>query len=315
MSFTPTSNGVLGLPAAEARLLQHEFGRVDSVIIGFPWDGGTSGVPGQRHGPEIIRKFGPDLGLQLDGEARLKGVRDPVTGETLLGGKRVFDLGDLGGLPLDPRLDRVAYYRAIEETSTRASRLARTPVYLGGDHSVTAAAVAGAVAELGQPLRLICFDAHCDVGPAAEVIDGYNGVTHANFINYLTVTDAVSSVDVIGVRAPLPEGNFPLPDGVRCHSSVDSLEPPDSGLPTYLSIDVDVLSPESFPATGHPEPGGRDVADLLADVSEICRTFNVVGADIVETTYSDHFNEGSARTVSAILLTILRGVLDYRETI
>ena len=143
MSPAPMLSGILGLPALDAHQVQEQFERVDAVVIGLPWDGGTTGLPGQRHGPEIVRKFSADVGFSLEAASRLQGVRDPVSGAKVLGGRRIFDLGDLGGIPIDPRLDRVTYYRAVEDTAFRAARLATVPVFLGGDHSVSAATIVG----------------------------------------------------------------------------------------------------------------------------------------------------------------------------
>lgn len=308
MPPTPQFNGVLGIPMLDATEVEEQFNRVDAVVIGLPWDGGTTGLPGQRHGPEIVRKFSPNLGFQLDRHGGLAGVRDAVTGATILGGRRVFDLGDLGGVPVDPRLDRAEYYSAAQHTAYRAARLARVPVFIGGDHSVTAATVAGVSEAVGRPLHLVCFDAHCDVGPAAATTETFSQLTHANFVSYLSTTGAISAADIIGVRAPLPESHFPLPDEVRCRASVDEL-PAAHSAPAFLTIDMDVLSPEAFPATGHPEPGGSDLTQLIRDVASVCAKVDVVGVDIVETTYSDRWSEEAGRTVAALLLATLRAIL------
>ena len=52
-------------------------------------------------------------------------------------------------------------------------------------------------------------------------------------------------------------------------------------VPTYLSLDIDVLDPGICPGTGTPEPGGwtsREVVRILRGLEGL----NVVGADIVE---------------------------------
>jgi agmatinase len=303
----PILNGVLGLPTLDATDIQARFNQVDAVIIGMPWDGGTTGLPGQRHGPEIVRKFSPSLGFNLDSESRLHGVRDPLSGAEVLGQRQIFDLGDLGGVPLDPRIDRASYYQVAQETAYRAARIARVPVFIGGDHSVTAATVTGVSRALEEPLHLVCFDAHCDVGPVSESVTSYGQLTHANFVNYLATTGSIAGADILGVRAPLPESHFPLPKGVHCRSSATDLL--DIDAPTFLSIDLDVLSPEAFSATGHPEPGGSDLTNLVHEVNHVCSTYNIIGIDVVETTYSDRWSEEAGKTVAALLLATLRAVL------
>ena len=52
-------------------------------------------------------------------------------------------------------------------------------------------------------------------------------------------------------------------------------------VPTYLSLDIDVLDPGLCPGTGTPEAGGwtsREIIKILRGLESI----NVVGADIVE---------------------------------
>lgn len=308
-SQDPILDGVMGLPALDANTVRDAYGWADAVIVGIPWDGGTTGLPGQRHGPELIRKFGPKPGFEVTADGRLTGLRVPDTGRLLIGGKRVFDIGDLGGVPLDPRLPRQVYFDAIRDTATRASEVSGMPVFIGGDHSITAPIVHGLAENLQNKVRLICFDAHCDTAPAQDRITNFADLTHANFLSYLDQAGCCSNADIVGVRAPLQDKFFPLPEIVNCFPSTSQLLDRDPSEPVYLSIDVDILSPETFPATGHPEAGGPSLEAFLTDLRAVCAKFNVVGADIVETTYSDIWNENSARNVNAIILTLLDAAL------
>ena len=57
---------------------------------------------------------------------------------------------------------------------------------------------------------------------------------------------------------------------------------PNTGVPVYLTIDMDVLDPSEFPGTGTQEAGGFRYLNLLTDLLLICKRLNVVGIDNVE---------------------------------
>src|SRR5690349_16017227 len=96
--FTPGA-GVHGLPSATVEAVVSGALRADAVVLGLPFDGGVAGVPGQRHGPEILRHHSPSLDWLVDGSGCLSGVFDPVTRRAVLPGRSVFDVGDLGAIP------------------------------------------------------------------------------------------------------------------------------------------------------------------------------------------------------------------------
>ncbi len=55
-----------------------------------------------------------------------------------------------------------------------------------------------------------------------------------------------------------------------------------SGMPLYISLDIDLLDPAHAPGTGYPVGGGPDVRQVLTLLSEIWRYQPVVAFDIVE---------------------------------
>ncbi|MCX4540026.1 arginase family protein [Streptomyces sp. NBC_01565] len=311
--------GALGLPSADMGAVLAGELTADAVILGLPFDAGVPGVPGQRHGPEIFRKLSPTHGWTVDASGALGGVIDPVTRGSVLSGRRVFDLGDLGAVPIDPRVGRGTYYRALARLSEQLAEAGALPVFIGGDHSLSAPAVTGAAAVHG-PLRFLCFDAHCDFSsrPMPDVTD----ITHADFLGHLLQLGAISDAELYGVRTYLPADCRPLPDSLRCayaypHGPGAATASRDDDRPTYLSIDLDVIDPADFPATGHPEAGGYRLRELLAAVEHVCRTRRVVAVDIVEALQDDRENRATSATVSALVMTCLRALLEHpqeRET-
>lgn len=172
----------------------------------------------------------------------------------MLAGRRVFDLGDLGAVPIDPRVGRAAYYRALTGLVDRLTRTRAVPLFIGGDHSLSAPVVTGLAAVHG-PVRVVCFDAHCDFG--ARPMPGVTDITHGDFLGHLFQTGAVTACELYGVRTLLPASCGPLPADLRCTYAYGFPEPADTveDEPVHLSIDLDVIDPMEFPATGHPEAG------------------------------------------------------------
>lgn len=301
--------GALGLPAADVDAVASGALTADAVIMGLPFDAGVTGVPGQRHGPEIFRKLSPTHDWSSDDSGALGGLIDPLTGGPVLAGRRVFDLGDLGGVPIDPRVGRAAYYRTLTGLAQRLAKTTAIPFFIGGDHSVSAAVGAGLAAEHG-PVRVVCFDAHCDFStrPMPDLAD----ITHGDFLGHLLQTGAVTGCELYGIRTYLPASCGPLPDNLRCAYAYGFAEPVDDedATPTYLTIDLDVIDPTEFPATGHPEAGGYRLRELLAAVEHVCRARRVVAVDIVEALQDERENRATSATISALVMTCLRALLD-----
>ncbi|MFJ9823447.1 arginase family protein [Streptomyces sp. NPDC101160] len=308
--------GALGLPSADLGVVLAGELTADAVVLGLPFDAGVPGVPGQRHGPEIFRKLSPTHGWSVAEDGALGGVIDPVTRGPVLSGRRVFDVGDLGSVPIDPRIGRGTYYKTLTRLSEQLAGAGTIPVFIGGDHSLSAPAATGAAAVHG-PLRFLCFDAHCDF--SARPMPDATDITHADFLGHLFQTGTISDAELYGVRTYLPADCGPLPEALRC---AYPYEPEASATdrydrPTYLSIDLDVIEPADFPATGHPEAGGYRLRELLAAVEHVCRTRRVVAVDIVEALQDDGENRATSATVSALVMTCLRALLEHpreRET-
>ena len=125
----------------------------DVVVLGAPFDGGTSHRPGTRFGPQAIRMTDylahdgsrPSLALRTDG------LRD----------LQVVDAGDVEMPPGDITTALGALEAAVE-TITRAGAI---PVVLGGDHSIAYADAKGVANVLGYGrVSMLHFDAHADTG-------------------------------------------------------------------------------------------------------------------------------------------------------
>ena len=123
------------------------------VILGAPFDWGTTYRPGARFGPRAIREA--DYGAMDGYRPHLPTGLDPFE---VLG---VVDIGDVYVRPgdLDLSIERIA---DVVETVATAGKV---PIILGGDHTITWPDALGVARVHGfGEVALIHFDAHADTG-------------------------------------------------------------------------------------------------------------------------------------------------------
>src|SRR5664279_2318200 len=132
------------------------YGDADVVILGAPFDGGTSHRSGTRFGPQYIRQtcYLPHDGSRPSLAMRVDGLRDLT----------VYDAGDVemfsGDAERSVRDLQVAVYAVASQGAI--------PLTLGGDHTIAWPDAAGVAQHLGQGrISMIHFDAHADTGDIA----------------------------------------------------------------------------------------------------------------------------------------------------
>ncbi|MGK5641263.1 agmatinase [Streptomyces sp. URMC 126] len=274
----------------------------DVVVIGAPYDGGTSYRPGARFGPRAIRgESGLIHGVGID--------RGPGTFDLI----DCVDAGDMDLTPFDMNI-------AIDTAGRHLAELLKTNaafLMLGGDHSLTVAALR-AVAERHGPLAVVHLDAHSDTNPAFYGGRYHHGTPFRHAIDEKLV-DPEAMVQ-IGIR-----GHNPKPDsldyarghGVRVVTAdefaelgvggtADLIRERVGGRPVYVSVDVDVVDPAFAPGTGTPAPGGlssREVLALLRCVGDL----RPVGFDVMEV--SPLYDHGG---ITAVLATEIGAELLYQ---
>ncbi|HEV2887410.1 MAG TPA: agmatinase [Jatrophihabitans sp.] len=257
----------------------------DVVILGAPFDGGTSHRSGTRFGPQFIRQScylahdgsRPSLALRVDG------LRDLV----------VYDAGDVELFSGDAE-------RSVRDLQVAVHAVAATgaiPLILGGDHTIAWPDAAGVAQHLGQGrVSMIHFDAHADTGD----IEFGSLIGHGQPMRRLIESGAVRGDRFlqIGLRGywPPPETlDWMAGQGMRSYEMTEitargledcltesfaiALDDCDG---VFLSVDIDVCDPGHAPGTGTPEPGGLTARQLLDAVRRICYELPVVGIDLVE---------------------------------
>jgi len=296
------------------------FADADVVIVGAPFDGGTSYRSGARFGPQAIRMTDylahdgsrPSLALRIDGLADM----------------RVVDAGDVEMFSGDAATACAALEREVEKVAAAGA----IPVILGGDHTVTWPDVTAVARARGWGrVSVIHFDAHADTGD----IEFGSLIGHGQPMRRLIESGAARGDRFlqIGLRGywPPPEVlDWMAEHGMRSYEMTEIVH---RGLSTclteafeiamddcdgvFLSVDIDVCDPAHAPGTGTPEPGGLSARELLDAVRRICLELPVVGMDVVEVSPPfDHADITAAlgnRVVLEALSAIARRRKDARD--
>lgn len=292
------------------------FAGADVVVLGAPFDGGTSHRPGTRFGPQAIRTtdYLPHDGSRPSLALRTDGLRD----------LRVLDAGDVEMYSGDITTALSALERAVE-TVTRSGAI---PVILGGDHSIAFADAKGVANVLGHGrVSMLHFDAHADTGN----IEFGSLWGHGQPMRRLIESGALRGDRFlqIGLR-----GYWPPPETLAWmaeqrmrsyemteigHRGLDDCLTEAFGIAlddcegVFLSVDIDVCDPGHAPGTGTPEPGGLSARQLLDSVRRICLELPVVGVDVVEVSPPYDHADITAALANRVVLEALSAVARRRR--
>jgi agmatinase len=292
------------------------FAGADVVIVGAPYDGGTSHRPGTRFGPMAIRTTDylghngsrPSLALRVDA------LRD----------LRVLDAGDVEMYAGD----EMESHAAIEEAVHTIAASGAIPVVLGGDHSIALPDARGVARHHGfGRVSMIHFDAHADTGD----IEFGHLYGHGQPMRRLLECGAIRGDRFLqlGLRGYWPEPetldwmaeqrmrSYEMTEIVtrgfdECLTEASAIALDDCD-GVYLSVDVDVCDPGHAPGTGTPEPGGISARQLLDAVRRICYQLPVVGVEVVEVSPPYDHAEITAALGNRVVLEALSGIARRRK--
>jgi len=299
-----------GVPAADLDD-PASFADAHAVIIGAPFDGGTSHRSGCRFGPQAIRftDYLPHDGMR---PSLALGI-DPLIELALV------DVGDVD-MPSGSTELSCARLESAVETVARSGAI---PIVLGGDHTIAWPDATGCARHVGWGrVSMIHFDAHADT--AAD--QGGQLIGHGTPMRRLIESGAVRGDRFlqIGLRGYWPEPetlDWMAGQGMRSYEMTEVVS---RGLDTcmteafeialdecdavFLSVDVDVVDPGSAPATGTPEPGGLSSRQLLDAVRRIAMEVPLCGVDVVELSPPFDHAEVTAYLANRIVLEALSGL-------
>lgn len=239
------------------------------VVIGVPYDHTSTYRAGSRFAPRAIR----EASLNIETYSLRTGIDIEQVS--------IHDPGDLHIVDnADQTLSRLEHVTRDILTSSKV------PVIIGGEHTITQAAVRSLPGRVG----VVSFDAHGDLR------DEYGGgkISHATVLRRITEKVGTDGVLVLGVRA-------------LCKEEVDFIEQykiqtmtpweiREAGLVkaaarvaaftkkfehTYLTIDFDALDPAFAPGVSNPEFNGLAPDELLS-LATVVANERMLGFDLVE---------------------------------
>ncbi|HEY4191978.1 MAG TPA: arginase [Mesorhizobium sp.] len=268
------------------------------TILGAPLQAG-SGRMGCEMGPSALRTAGLAAALSDLGHT-------------------VTDLGTVTPAKTAPishpnpalkALPEIAAWTAALADAAYAASAGGMPIFLGGDHAISAGTVSGLsrrAAETGRPLFVLWLDAHPDFHTLDSTASGnLHGVPLAyasgqpGFENYFPTLHAAVPADricVLGVRSVDPAERQALTTaGVTVHDMRaidehgiarllrDFLERvAEAGGMLHVSLDVDFLDPSIAPAVGTTVPGGATIREAHLVMEMLHDSGLVTSLDLVE---------------------------------
>jgi len=156
---------------------------------------------------------------------------------------------------------------------------------LGGEHSISSAAIRAAAARHPERLSVLQLDAHADLRASH---DG------SPFSHACAMTRVVDRADIVAVGlrgVSLEEVEAARREPGVTFIFADEMERDEAwmdralealGPLVYLTFDIDYVDPSLVPSTGAPEPGGGAWYPTLRFLRRVFSERRVVAADVVE---------------------------------
>lgn len=174
---------------------------------------------------------------------------------------------------------------AIAAAVRRILELGKTPVVLGGEHTVTWGVIKGYLEAGVGDFGVVQIDAHADLR------DEYEGSKLSHACVMRRVVEAGVPLFQLGNRAYSREerearvkhgvryldADQLVPDNVRSFTLPDDFPPK-----VFFTLDVDGIDPSVLPATGTPVPGGLGWYQTLGLFESAARQRRIIGFDILE---------------------------------
>lgn len=247
---------------------------LDVALVGVPMDVGVSNRSGTRFGPRAVRgveRIGPyNHALKVMPAATLA-------------------VADLGDVPFRSRFDLALCHADIERTAAAVLAAGVTPLFVGGDHSMTLPILRAVGA--GRPVGLVHIDAHCDTsGPFDGCRLHHGGPFRQAVLDGVLDPARTIQIGIRGASEYLWE--FSYATGMTViHAEAFQTTPVEAIAeraravvgegPTYLSFDIDSLDPAFAPGTGTPEVGGLTTREAQALVRALAG-LDIAAGDVVE---------------------------------
>jgi agmatinase len=271
----------------------------DIILIGVPDESKSLAKrKGTNRAPDIIRQASNESEF-FEREGKTIPI-SPMRGS--LDDKQILDVGNVS---------REQLYQLIADLISSK----KTPIIIGGDHSITTIALRAIGSVLGK-IGLLYFDAHPDFVSSKR---NYYGSV---------LTDSAQSIEynksmLIGTRAAEREELENAQNaGLEIVSPLDLVElgvlkiadkmiARGSGHKKYISIDLDCIDPAFAPGVSLPSSGGLSALDLIYLLKHAI-DFGVIGLDIVEFSPDYDFNHNTANLAARIISECIASIKVHR---
>ncbi|MBD3262388.1 MAG: agmatinase [Candidatus Altiarchaeales archaeon] len=252
------------------------------LLLGVPFDGSSSFLPGSRFAPTRIR------------EAFLESEHDQYGGDLW---EVLCDAGNVSvaGGDVEETLRRVrevvSYLRSVNPEALLH--------VLGGEHLISLPLVEALKDEVDA---VVCLDAHLDLR------DRLNGVRLSHATVMRRIHELGKRVFYFYPRTFAEEEKKASEqlEGIESFTDIIVGNTEISSDNIYLSIDFDVLDPRVLPAVGNPHPGGITYEKLIDTIAALTEEKNVVAVDYTEYNPLADPNPAWAATCSQILIDTIR---------
>lgn len=265
-----------------------DFASAEIVLVGAGYDGTSSYRPGSRFAPVAIRA--ETLYAQEDYSPYFhRDIKD----------KAIHDAGDLE-LPFG---DKDTVLKRIRQAARAVFRAGKKPCFIGGEHLITYPVIEAAV-ERYPDLHIVQIDAHLDLMDELFGSKLSHGTVMRRCYDLLGKGRIYQAAIRSGSReefAFAAEHTRVFPFHVReLIPALANL----SGVPVYLTLDLDAFDPSLIKGTGTPEAGGIFFADFIELLKALTR-LNLVGCDVVELAPQIDSTNVSAIVAAKILRELL----------
>lgn len=258
------------------------------IVVPVPYEATTEWLSGTRHAPTRIIDSSRLLELydqELDCDISKAGIATAAAVQPVLSGTEAM----------------VA--RVEQEIASWLSR-GKTPVMLGGEHTITLGAVRAMHARYSN-LSVLHLDAHADLR------DEYLG-TRCGQATVMRRVRELCPATQVGIRALsqeerhfIDENQLPVffwpPESDRWVEQVTgSLSDT-----VYITIDADVFDSALLPGVGTPEPGGPGWHEIWSLLRAVARSRRIVGFDIVELAPEGRLGDVCAYTLARLTYRLI----------
>ena len=226
------------------------------ALVGLPFDENSSFLRGSASGPRAIREalFSESSNLWTE------------NGFDLSVPAWFADTGD------------VSAFDEIERPLLQLLEESRSPICLGGDHSVTYP-ILRAVSQKFDTISILHFDAHPDL------YDDFGGNRYSHASPFARIMEEKLAIRLVQVGIRSMTGHQ-REQAQRFGVEVIEMKDWRDDLllhldaPIYVSVDMDALDPAFAPGVSHPEGGGLSTRQVVRIIQSISP--GLVAADVVE---------------------------------